>query len=328
MLSRLHKPVLIVLSLLMILTAGFFLFVFPGKQAYSSLNKQRNQLAEKAWANPVRILDSAGIINDLRFLSSDSCEGRKPGSVGHQRAMERIVQRFRSARLDSFSKLYLQEFASGRIIQLCNNVLGFIKGTKEPQKIIVLSAHYDHLGKTGSGEIYYGASDNASGVACLLYMADYFKKHPLPYSLLIAAFDCEESGIEGASYFIDNLPKEINLQDIKLNVNLDMIARETNNELFVSGLHHNPSLKYIIDKVQPMTNLKLLMGHDKGGRHEDWTHQSDHYAFHQKQIPFLYFGVEDHADYHKTTDTFDKINLSNYIEACNTIVQVMQAIKL
>jgi hypothetical protein len=70
------------------------------------------------------------------------------------------------------------------------------------------------------------------------------------------------------------------------------------------------------------------MGHDKGGRHKDWTHQSDHYAFHQKQIPFLYFGVEDHADYHKTTDTFDKINLSNYIEACNTIVQVMQAIKL
>jgi hypothetical protein len=85
---------------------------------------------------------------------------------------------------------------------------------------------------------------------------------------------------------------------------------------------------YAVKEVQTKTNAKILMGHDTGNMHDDWTNQSDHYAFHQKNIPFIYVGVEDHADYHQPTDTFEKINLSTYIENCNMIASLLKIIRL
>jgi hypothetical protein len=69
------------------------------------------------------------------------------------------------------------------------------------------------------------------------------------------------------------------------------------------------------------------MGHDTGSQTDDWTTQSDHAAFHAKKIPFLYFGVEDHPDYHKITDTPEKIDKSRYIEACNLITEIIKTVK-
>ncbi len=169
---------------------------------YPSLDKQRADLINKPFVTPTRVLDSSIIIKDLKYLASDTCEGRRPGSDGHERAVERIVTRMREAGLDSFGSSLILPFetlSKGKMI-VAKNILGWIKGTQHPEKYIVISAHYDHLGKIGDST-YFGASDNASGTACILAMAKYFKQHPYSYSLIFAAFDAEETGIKGARHF-------------------------------------------------------------------------------------------------------------------------------
>lgn len=106
-----------------------------------------------------------------------------------------------------------------------------------------------------------------------------------------------------------------------------MVARNEKNEIFACGIYHYPSYSYLIKETQKKTNAKLLMGHDNGYGREDWTRLSDHFAFHRKEIPFLYIGAEDHPDYHKPTDTYDKIDLASYIENCNMIVLLIKILK-
>jgi hypothetical protein len=297
--------------------------------SYPSLDKQRAALANKPFINPTRILDSTTIINDLKYLASDTCEGRGPGSAGHERSVERIAARMREAGLDSFKKGLIQAF-TGKYkngTKTGKNIIGWVKGTQYPEKYIVISAHYDHLGMFGY-DTYYGASDNASGTACILAMAKYFKQNPQPCSLVFAAFDREESGLEGSFNFVDSLPSPLRLSDIKFNLNVDMIARNDNNEIFVCGIYHNPSFIYAIAEIQNKTNAKVLMGHDKGSLQSDWTKLSDQFPFHKKNIPFLYLGVEDHPDLHKPTDTADRINFGSYIENCNMIALLTKTLKL
>ncbi len=311
----------------LLLAIILFLVFSSHSPAYPSLAKQRAVLNERSAVMPVRILDSMQIIEDLKFLSSDTCEGRKPGTIGHQRAAERIISRMREAGLDSFDNSLIQPFdiySKGNLVT-AHNITGWIKGTKHPQQFIVISAHYDHVGRIGDS-IYYGASDNASGTACLLAMAKYFKQHPPVYSLIFAAFDAEETGLKGANHFVEQLPGSLQLSSIVFNLNIDMIARNDDNEIVACGIHHYPSLKKIIEQVQPRTNTKILMGHDKGSGREDWTSLSDHYPFYLQKIPFLYFGTEDHIDYHKPTDTFFRIDLRNYLENCNMITLVALAL--
>jgi Zn-dependent M28 family amino/carboxypeptidase len=198
------------------------------------------------------------------------------------------------------------------------NILGMIKGSKYPDSIIAVTAHYDHVG-VQNGKIFYGADDNASGTAALLAMAQYFKKRPPAHSLLFIAFDAEEKGLLGSNYFVAH--STIPLQRVTMNLNMDMVSRNDNNEIYAAGTFHYPFLKKYVDSVRATTSVNILFGHDdpaKGG-HNDWTSQSDHYAFHQQQIPFLYFGVEDHPDYHRPTDTYEKINKQFYYQVSQAI---------
>ncbi|MBI5857093.1 MAG: M28 family peptidase [Sphingobacteriales bacterium] len=318
---------LLLIAIAVLVVVKYFLTKAP----YPAIYLQRAVLSSKSPITPVRILDSAEIVEDLKFLSSDSCEGRLPGSYGHTLAMDRIIKRMREAGVDSFNNSLLQELEFRRNNNGTNksgNIIGWIKGTAYPEKYIVISAHYDHLGKTANGEIFHGASDNASGTACVLSMAKYFKQHPQPYSLIFAAFDKEETGEKGSFYFINENMSKPDHPDIKFNLNIDMIARNDRNEIFVCGIAHYPALSYVVKEAQKKTNAKLLMGHDTGENRDNWTSLSDHFPFHRYNIPFLYVGVEDHPDYHKTTDTFEKIDLATYIENCNMVAQIVQIVKL
>jgi Zn-dependent M28 family amino/carboxypeptidase len=290
------------------------------------LTEQRAAAASKNHATPVRLLDSAQIISDLLFLASDACQGRAPGSTGHQLAAQRVMERMRAAGVDSFGGSLLDRRMARPIngSSEIRNVVGWIKGTRYPSNFIVVSAHYDHLG-IRNGKTFYGADDNASGTACLLAMAKYFKQHPHEYSLVFAAFDREESGLEGAEAFAKWFAAEKSTSNVLLNLNMDMIARSDKNEIFASGISHYPKLRYLVDAVQEKVNVALLMGHDTGNDLDDWTKQSDHHVFHKLGIPFLYLGVEDHPDYHKPTDTPGKINFSRYIENCNMIAMLLEA---
>ncbi|MEC3906549.1 M28 family peptidase [Tamlana sp. 2201CG12-4] len=258
-------------------------------------------------------------------MSSDAFEGRRTGTPGALKAQKFIINQFHSLNVAPLGNSYKQLFSffEDRRQYGGTNILGFIKGTECPKKYIVISAHYDHEG-IQQGEIYNGADDNASGVSALFAFAEFFKNNPPKHSVILAAFDGEELGLQGSRYFVNS--SLVKAKKIILNLNMDMISRSDKKELFVAGASEHHKLKKLIKKAKHAPGIKLLMGHDGYDGLDNWTYASDHANFHKKGIPFLYFGVEDHEDYHEPTDTYDKINPEFYIEAVKTIISVFSSI--
>ena len=273
-------------------------------------------------------INSERLLKDIEYLSSDAMRGRRTGSPESLKAREFIVDRFRDAGLKMFGDSFIQEFTFTRRGQTDKiagaNVVGYIKGKKHPEKYIVVSAHYDHVG-VQNGEIYNGADDNASGTAALLAIAERFMKERPRHSIIFVAFDAEEQGLQGSRYFVANLP--VKKESIVLNVNMDMLARNDKGELYAAGRLHYPQFSNVLTKVQKAAKIKLLLGHDVPGTgQDDWTSQSDHAAFHREKIPFLYFGVENHKDYHRPTDDFANIQPEFYVKAVETVLGVIREI--
>ncbi|MES2826622.1 MAG: M28 family peptidase [Bacteroidota bacterium] len=262
------------------------------------------------------------LLQDLKVLSSDEYQGRKTGTKGAEMSRDYISGRFKEIGLKPLTSLpgFEQPFsfkrgASPEVNGV--NMIGYIKGKTE--QVIVISAHYDHLGIV-KDEVFNGADDNASGVGGLLSIATYFAKNNPNNTIIFAAFDAEEMGLQGAKAFVVKPP--VAIEKILLNINMDMIAHNDKGELYACGTFKYPELKkYFILKN---SEIKVLFGHDdpKLGRSEDWTDQSDQGAFNAKNIPFLYFGVEDHKDYHKATDEFQNINQAFYLNAVNAITDI------
>lgn len=264
------------------------------------------------------------ILKDVEILSSDAYEGRKTGTKGNEMSKAYIINRFKEFGLKYYPNHtnYIQNFdVEGKKSTISGkNIIGYIAGKSD--NVIVISAHYDHIGII-NGEVYNGADDNASGVAALLKYAAYFSTHKPNNTLIFAAFDAEEMGLQGAKAFVSNPP--INLNQIKLNLNMDMISHNDKGELYACGTFKYPELKKYCTITNP--NIKVLFGHDdpKLG-HDDWTNQSDQGAFNAKNIPFLYFGVEDHKDYHKATDEYKNINQTFFVDAANAILEIINNI--
>ena len=265
------------------------------------------------------------LLKHIKALSSDAFEGRRTGTQGAIKARKYIINQFHALGVLPLKGSYEQDFTfsnSGKFYK-GTNVLGIINGTEFSNKYIVISAHYDHEG-IKRGQIYNGADDDASGISALFSFAEYLSKYPPKYSVILAAFDAEELGLQGSKYFV-NHPK-VTLSDIKVNLNMDMISRSDKNELFAVGTIHHNFLKQVILKSQDSKKIKLLIGHDDGSWKDNWTFASDHANFHEKNIPFIYFGVDDHEDYHEPTDDFENIHPKFYIEAVKVIIEVFQKI--
>ena len=277
-----------------------------------------------AEAQPAKLrIDADRLMAAVTLLADPKFEGRAAGSPGGIAARGVIAEKFRLMGLEPVGGVYLSPFtfasksAAGAQVNGAN-VLGLCPGKDPRLPVFVVSAHYDHLG-IRDGVIYHGADDNASGVAVLLEVAAYCRKNPFRRSIVFAAFDAEEGGLNGARAFVAQPP--IAKDRIALNVNLDMVSRSDKREIYVAGTYHTPDLKPPLEQVARTARVKVLFGHDRPGTaSDDWTTQSDHYAFHAAKIPFVYFGVEDHADYHKPTDTADKINRAFFVDVAETIL--------
>ena len=189
---------------------------------------------------------------------------------------------------------------------------------------MVITAHYDHLG-IRNGSIYHGADDNASGVAVLLALARQCHASPWRQDAIFVAVDAEELGQRGGRAFIASL-SQADRTRIALNVNLDMVARGDKGELYAAGTRYTPSMRPVLEAVATRAPIRLLFGHESGGGRDDWTTQSDHLAFHEAGIPFVYFGVEDHPDYHRPTDTADKVAADFFVKAAATILDSIAAL--
>jgi len=202
------------------------------------------------------------------------------------------------------------------------NVVGYVPGKKQPGRFIVVTAHYDHVG-IKNNQIYNGADDNASGVAALLQLAAHFSRERPDNSIIFAALDAEEINLVGAHALVAQLKAE--KRDVTLNVNLDMVGHSDRGELYASGSYHTPALRPLLERVAARARVKLLIGHDRPEQgHDDWTKQSDQYAFHLAGIPFVYFGVEDHKDYHKPSDDSETITRNFFVHAAETILDALK----
>lgn len=254
---------------------------------------------------------SSQLLHDLEVLSSDSLQGRKFGSKGYVQAAEYAKSKLEAINglKPAFGTTFFQEFNHNTKKGI--NIAGVLAGAS--QEIIVVSAHLDHLGKRGK-DIFNGADDNASGSAALIELARRLAESDLQHTILFTLLDAEEIGSIGGQYLVDNFP--LAFDNVVLNVNMDMISHNTKNELYACGTYHYPDLKPILEQVK--TPVNLLFGHDEPGP-DDWTNSSDHRVFHRQGIPFVYFGVEDHDDYHKPTDTFESITPEFYQDAVDSI---------
>jgi Zn-dependent M28 family amino/carboxypeptidase len=277
-------------------------------------------------APAARHVDREQLMRDLVTLADPAFEGRAAGSPGGMRARQWIVGRFTRVGLTpAGTSGFLQPFtASSRDRTLdAANVLGRLAG-RAPLKTIVVTAHYDHDG-IRNGVVYPGADDNASGVAALIQAASYFAAAPPRHPMIFAALDAEEIGQQGARAFVasDVMPRS----EIALNVNLDMVSRSARNEIYAAGTYHYPTLKPIVEEAAARSTVRVLFGHDRPGTGgDDWTTQSDHVEFHKAGIPFLYFGVENHPDYHQPTDTADRIEPRFFGDAADAIVELLRTL--
>ncbi|WP_297506319.1 M20/M25/M40 family metallo-hydrolase [uncultured Caulobacter sp.] len=265
-------------------------------------------------------------LDDVRILSADDMQGRFPGTPGSEKARAYILSRFAEIGLKPIGETFEQPFTvkrrNGATIPAVN-LIGRIKGT-QGGKAMVVSAHYDHLGVQG-GEIYNGADDNASGVAGLLAVAEAFKAHPPKHDVIFAVVDAEEAGLQGARAFAAAPP--VPLASIALDVNFDMLSKNAKNELYAAGTAPFPYLKPILTKVAAKAKVTLKLGHDTDadGKQNNWTNQSDHYAFGEKGVPWVYFGVEDHPEYHKPTDDFATVPQAFFKRSVATVTQASLA---
>lgn len=273
-------------------------------------------------------VDSLQLMKDVKILSSDKMMGRKAGTRGNRKAQFYIKKRFEEIGLKKMYNTYEQSFFfehEGKKI-MGTNLIGYLSGTTNSW--IVISAHYDHLGigKPVNGDsVYNGADDNASGVAGLLALAQYFKTHPPRHNLLFVTFDAEEEGLQGSKVFVSH-SKEL-LPKIKLNINMDMISHSTSSELYACGTYLFPKLKPYLQSAGEKSKIRLLFGHDGQNPDEaNWVNQSDQGSFYAAGIPFIYFGVEDHPDYHQVSDSFATITPSFFYQTVQTILTATEKI--
>jgi len=280
-------------------------------------------------ATPVFAAPGDKALEDVRILSADDMQGRAPGTPGSALARAYILKRFGEIGLDPVGAAFEQPFSytkrDGTKVE-ATNLVARIPGTEKGGKVLVVTAHYDHLG-VRAGEIFNGADDNASGVGGLLAVAEAFKAKPPRHDVILAVVDAEEGGLRGARAFVANPP--VPLATIGLNVNFDMLSKNPKNELYAAGAGPSPALRPILEAVAKSAPVSLKLGHDTdiNGPRDNWTNQSDHYAFAEKGVPWVYFGVEDHPEYHQATDEFATIPQDFYRRSVATVIQATLALE-
>lgn len=272
------------------------------------------------------------LMADTRILSADDMEGRGTGTPGGERARAYIVSRLEALGIAAPPMGRLQPFsAQGRTREGPKtfngvNILGLIEGTRVPDRYIIVTAHYDHVG-TNDGQIFNGADDNASGVATMLELAARLKAAPPEHSVIFVAFDAEERGLLGAKHFVQAPP--VPLASIAMNLNFDMIARaETDGHLWVTGTYQNPTFRPILESIPANGAVSLAFGKD---RPEDtgannWVQASDHGPFYDASVPFLYLGIDFHPDYHRPTDDFERITPTVFASAAELSITAFHAL--
>jgi Zn-dependent M28 family amino/carboxypeptidase len=245
-----------------------------------------------------------------------------------------LSRRYAEIGLMPFQHKYQHPFSKATLLDDKQgiNLVGLLQGDVEAHQYVIVTAHYDHLGRH-KGKTLLGADDNASGVAGLLALAQFLSQHKRHFSYVFVATDLEENGLYGSFDFVNNPP--VPLAQIRLNINLDMLSQGGNkHRLYLSGSRQVPQVNPIFLTARARLNsdtFNLKLGHDNrkfrthsSAKNVDWKKASDHYAFAKKRIPYLYFGVDTHKDYHQSSDTFENADKVFFKQAVASVIFITQ----
>ena len=280
--------------------------------------------------NPTDYMNSIKAENlskHLYIIASDEMEGRNTGEPGQKKAGEYLIKHYQSIGVpfpkgattyyqpipsEFFKKAFSPKLGDSE------NIWAFIEGSEKPEEILVISAHYDHVGMK-NGEVYNGADDDGSGTVASLELAAAFQKakkegNGPKRSILFLHVTGEEHGLHGSRFYAEN--PLFPIANTIANINIDMIGRrgygkeQNDNYIYVIG---SDRLSTDLHKLSEAANTKYI------GMELDYTYndlndpnrfyyRSDHYNFAKKGIPAIFYFNGVHDDYHKPTDTADKID--------------------
>ena len=283
------------------------------------------QNPQKVYESSLKSISAENLKRDLYIIASDEMQGRDTGSPGQKKAGEYMISQYKKngighpPSMSSYYQKVPSEYMSKRKkINDSENILAYIEGSEKPNEIIVVSAHYDHVGMN-NGQIYNGADDDGSGTVGVMAIAEAFHKakkagHGPKRSILFLHVTGEEKGLFGSSYYSDN--PIFPLANTVADLNIDMIGRvdplhkDNPNFVYVVGSEMLSSqLKEAVEKANKAThNLYLDYKYDDPKDPDRIYYRSDHYNFAKHNIPIAFFFDGIHEDYHKATDTPDKID--------------------
>ena len=283
------------------------------------------QNPQKVYESSLKSISAENLKRDLYIIASDEMQGRDTGSPGQKKAGEYMINQYKKngighpPSMSSYYQKVPSEYMSKRKkINDSENILAYIEGSEKPNEIIVVSAHYDHVGMN-NGQIYNGADDDGSGTVGVMAIAEAFRKakkagHGPKRSILFLHVTGEEKGLFGSSYYSDN--PIFPLANTVADLNIDMIGRvdplhkDNPNFVYVVGSEMLSSqLKEAVEKANKAThNLYLDYKYDDPKDPDRIYYRSDHYNFAKHNIPIAFFFDGIHEDYHKPTDTPDKID--------------------
>ena len=291
-----------------------------------SCTSQKNSVSDVPPTKYINTITETDLKTHLYIVASDEMIGRETGSLGQKKAGNYLINQYQSNKIP-FPKGatdYYQRIPAAFLNAKNNenlpdseNIWAYIEGSEKPNEVIVISAHYDHVG-VKNGVVYNGADDDGSGTVALLEIAQAFQiakneGHGPKRSILILHVTAEEHGLHGSRYYSENplFPLANTITDI----NIDMIGRrdefhkDSNNYVYLIGSDYLSTDLYNICEAANKNYVNLFIDYKFNDRADPnrFYYRSDHYNFAKYGIPsvFLFNGV--HADYHKPTDDVEKI---------------------
>jgi hypothetical protein len=288
-----------------------------------------------AWAQRI---DEAQLKKAVYYLASPELEGRRPGTKGERDAAGFIVNQFENIGLqvypgfDDFQYDFTYTYSrnphssadADKVESQAINILAYLDNAAA--QTIIIGAHYDHLGvgkhpgtreEDPDGKIHFGADDNASGVAGVLALADYFTNNDRKenFNFVFACFSAEELGLLGSKDMAERLVK--GGQKFNYMLNMDMIGRlnPDSRNLHASGIGTAAEWGDLFKDIPHTFNMVL----DSSG-----TGGSDHTSFYLQDIPVIHFFSGIHSDYHKSSDTPDKINYQGQRDILEFIIDLIE----
>jgi hypothetical protein len=259
--------------------------------------------------------DSLSIRHDIEYLASPRLAGRLTGTPGNDSAAAYLARRYASFGLKPTSPDFIQRFvarpaahAGQSVLLPTQNVVAMLPGrdSRLRNEYVVIGAHFDHLGTSTENALdpnvhaaRLGADDNASGSAAVVELARLFSRNPARRSIIFVNFSGEEEGVLGSQYFVEHMP--VATDSVIAMLNFDMVGRMRDDKLIVLGAMTAKEFPALLTGANTESRFRLTATGDGYG-------PSDHYSFYAKGIPVLHFFTDSHEDYHKASDTPDKVN--------------------